>query len=75
MAAQTTITIDKGDILGGVLAAIPGVVGLCIIAGIVVTSLMGETIRPKQLPFPLFVLGLLSLVGWGLWEGGHAFMG
>lgn len=73
MAAQTTITIDKGDILGGALAAIPGVVGLWIIAMIFVTSLMGEAIRPKELPFPLLVLGLLSLVGWGLWEFGHWF--
>lgn len=74
MAAQTTITIDKGDILGGVLAAIPGVVGLWIIAGIFLTSMMGETLRPKEAIAPLAALVLLSLVGWGLWEGGHAFM-
>lgn len=73
MATQTTVTIDKGDILGAVLAAIPGAVGLGVIAAIFVSSMMGETIRPKEVVGPLVVLGLLSLAGWGMWEFGHWF--
>jgi len=73
MAGTTTIEIDKGDITGAVLAAIPGVIGLMIIGTVYVSCMMGE-VRLKDFPIPLMALGILSLVGWGLWEFGHAWM-
>lgn len=73
VAASATIEINKGDILGALFTMIPAYAGIHVIGIIVVGSLIGEMIRPKECVIPLVMLSILSLIGWGTWELGHWF--
>lgn len=74
--ASATITIDKGDILGVCLVAVPAFFGVMFLFTIVLAVLMGGTQEGLKSCVPIIpICGVLSLVGWGLWEFAHWFAG
>lgn len=74
MAAQTTITIDKGDILGGALAAFPvTVMVLMILAVFMDAVILGNRTPLTGCAVALVVIVVLAVLTWVLWDLGHWF--
>lgn len=69
-----TVTIDKGDILGGLMMLPVGVAVLWLLGMVVMGIGLGGTWpKLKEWAIITFVLGVLSVLGWLAWELGHWF--
>lgn len=70
-----TIEIAKGDILGFLVIAVTvGWVGMLLVYGVVVGSLMGGRPRGKDWIPIILALSALSGIGWVLWWLAHWFI-
>ena len=76
IAADTmTLNMSTADVLGILLAAIPAFVGVMLVVAVVMFCIVGE--RPKGWEWvpPVFMVSILGLTVWGLWEFAHWITG